>query len=355
MSRSRVLIGVSLAFLLAGCALSESGEELVTSTSATTSATHTEPPAEPCVEEGFGSDCPVPGYPDRPFDIDVPEPQPSTSMPLLVVLHGGGGNSETARRRACTDGDLGSDSCFKEVGEREGFITVYPNGTGGRLAGEIRTWNAGGGGSDHACVSGRACEFDIDDVAYVRAVLEEVEAQYEIDASRIYATGFSNGAAMAHRLGCEMSDRLGAVVPVSGGNQFATTADCSPSDQIAVIHIHGTADPCWTYGQTSEACLEQDERPKVGVAESTSTWVDDLGCDPDPIESLMPDTVEDGMETTVEIWGDCASGSEVRLMTIEGGGHAYPGGAPGREGIVGSPTQDWGFPIIWEQLSRFSN
>lgn len=351
MARGHTLLFLCLAvaLLVSACGAGAAEEPATTST---------EMVAEPstagdgsCVSSGFGSNCPVPGYPDRPFDLDVPETLPS-SAPLLVVLHGGGGNSETARQRACPGGDLSSSSCFKAVGEAEGFITVYPNGTGGVLAGEVRTWNAGGGG-DYACVSGRACDLAVDDVAYVSALLDELERQYHIDQTRIYVTGFSNGAALAHRLGCELSWRIAAIAPVSGGNQYATTAGCDPVRPVSVAHAHGTADPCWTYEESSQACLEQDDRPKVGVAESIEVWVERLGCDPLPESSAMPDTADDDMTTTVEVWGDCMGDSEVRLATVVGGGHAYPGGSPGIERIAGSPTEDWGFEEIWAFLSRF--
>jgi polyhydroxybutyrate depolymerase len=68
----------------------------------------------------------------------------------------------------------------------------------------------------------------------------------------------------------------------------------------------------------------------------------------------MPDVADDGTTTRVEVWSGCEGGAEVRLMSVEGGGHAFPSGDAGRARIVGEPTSDFGSEVLWEFLSRFS-
>jgi polyhydroxybutyrate depolymerase len=314
------------------------------------------PESSPCATAGSHRDgCTVPGYAARPFDVFVPSSYTTlSSLPVVVFLHGGGGNGEQTQATTCAGGDLASPTCLQAIGQREGFITVFPNGTGTRLLKNVRTWNAGGGGPNFACASGYACEANIDDIAYLGAVLDEVEAEYRVDASRIYFSGFSDGAAMVHRVGCEMAGRVAAIAPVSGENEFATSADCSPARPMPVLDIHGTADPCWTYESSTTACADQDPRPKIGAFESTAGWVARDRCVGEGTLSPMPDTASDGMTSDVRAWPNCAGGAEVRLITVHGGGHVFPGGAiTSPRSRTDAGTQDFGAQVLWDFLSRF--
>jgi len=311
----------------------------------------------PCAEAGGHADgCEVPGYEDRPFSVFVPSSYSAASpTPVVLFLHGGGGNGVQAQETTCPDRDATDPACVQNVGEAEGFITVFPNGTGSRLLPEVRTWNGGGGGPDYACASGAACENNVDDVAYLNAVLDEVERQWNVDASRVYVSGFSNGGAMAHRVGCEMADRVAAIAPVSGGNEYATNADCSPTRPMPVIDVHGTADPCWTYVASTLACADQDPRPKVGVPETIAGWVERDGCARAAAETPLPDVADDGLTSVARTWTGCAGGVEVRLVTIDGGGHTFPSGSKARvQADTGPATSDFGFAYLWEFLQRFA-
>ena len=329
------------------------------STALPSAAAPWEPTAEPCVGAGGHRDgCDVPGFGDRPFDIYVPSSYSTTAaMPVVLFLHGGGGNAEQTQAGTCPNGDVTDPGCLHGVGEAQGFLTVYANGTPSRLLPDVRTWNAGGGGPDYACASGHACDINSDDISYLRAVLDQVEREYNVDASRVYVMGFSNGAAMVHRVACEMADTVAAVVAVSGSNEYATNADCAPSRPIAVLQVHGTADPCWTYVTSNQACLDQDPRPKLGAAESVAGWVARDGCDPTATIISMPNTDPgDGTTTDVSVWGGCRGGTEVRLMTVNGGGHVFPSGTAQRpEGDANGPAEhDWGVGVLWQFVSRFS-
>ena len=314
------------------------------------------PTSDPCAGPGEHRDgCDVPGYPDRPFSVFVPSSySQGAAMPVVVFLHGGGGNGEQTQTTTCGGGDAASPTCLQAIGEREGFITAYPNGTGTRLLREVRTWNAGGGGPDYACVSGRACAENVDDIAYLSEVLDELGREFNVAASRVYFSGFSNGAAMAHRVGCEMAARVAAIAPVSGENEFATSADCAPARPMPVLAIHGTADPCWTYASSTTACADQDPRPKIGAVESTAGWVARNACADEGTVSDLPDAADDGMVSHVRVWSECAGGAEVGLITVEGGGHVFPGGAiTSPRSRTDAGTEDFAFEVLWEFLSRF--
>ncbi len=119
------------------------------------------------------------------------------SLPLVVVLHGGGGNAPGAV-------DM---TGFSEKADKEGFVVVYPNGSG-RLKNRLLTWNSG-----NCC--GYALDSSADNVGFIRVLIDELEKTRAIDPKRVYATGMSNGGMMTYRLACELSDKIAAAAPVA--------------------------------------------------------------------------------------------------------------------------------------------
>jgi polyhydroxybutyrate depolymerase len=267
-----------------------------------------------CAEPGQWGDCELPGHDDRGYDVYVPT-------------------------RA----------------ESEGFAVVYPNGTGYLPLRRLRTWNAGGGG-EYDCTSGRACHQDVDDVAYIDALLDDVESWLDIDTRRVWVVGHSNGAAMSHRLACELSDRIAAIAAVGGTNQFAATAPCEPAAPVAIMQVHGTEDSCWSYEPSDRSCAGLPFGGyKVGVDESTDAWVDRLACSDEATTTQLPDVVDDGITTDRTTWAGCDGAVEVTLLRIDGGGHTWPGGdASGPEWLIGETTQDWDSTVLVEFLARFT-
>lgn len=109
--------------------------------------------------------------------------------PLVLAFHGIELNAEEMIRI----------SGLSEQANTSGFIVAYPNGTGGS-----KSWNGG-----HCC--GEAAKNRVDDLGFVRALIDELASLANIDPGRVYATGFSNGAIMVYRLACELSDRIAAI------------------------------------------------------------------------------------------------------------------------------------------------
>ncbi|MCX8051974.1 MAG: alpha/beta hydrolase-fold protein [Chlorobi bacterium] len=256
-----------------------------------------------------------------------PENKRIGSLPLVIVLHGGGGNALSAAEQTGFDAEA----------DRNGFIVVYPNGTGkphpmlnaiGR--GEMYTWNAG------TCC-GYAAQHNVGDVAFIRALIVELEKKYPIDRRRIYAAGISNGGMMAYRLACEMSETFAAIGVVAG----VQTVECRPSQPVSVVHFHGTADQNvpLTGGVGAKAL---DKTPKPPVEESISFWVKFNRCRTQPQrESVTP-------SVTRYTYAAEGSTAEVVYYQIAGGGHAWPGGKR-LLAILDEPTQEIAAtPIIWQ-------
>lgn len=235
-------------------------------------------------------------------------------VPLVLVLHGGGGNGENASRTARMDGPA----------DRLGFIVAYPNGTG-LLKTRLLTWNAW-----NCC--GYAMENRVDDVGFLRTLVGELRRTYSIDPRRVYATGLSNGGILAHRLGCEMSDVVAAIAPVAGA---LNTDSCTPPNPVSVIMFHGTADEHVLYdgghGKQFPGTAPRQDKP---AAFAFATWSRIDGC------SKKPDKERHG-HVEKEICSGGRKGTEVVLVTIDGQGHAWPGGVPGiRNGNVDKPTAE---------------
>lgn len=256
----------------------------------------------------FGDDDPLEhlqsGGLDRTYLVHVPATLPKGPVPLVVVLHGGGGSAAGAAKQTHFDAES----------DKGGFIVVYPNGTGRsgflmRRADRqgLYTWNAG-----NCC--GYAHEHDVDDVGFIRTLVARLEKDYPIDPKRIYATGLSNGAMMSYTLACEASDLFAAVGTVSGGIE---DPNCKPSGPVSVIHIHGSADQNIPLdgGVGKKAWEKESHKP---IRDTIDFWTRQNAC-PAPTQTVQG-------EIHLETHAGCKDGTAVVFYVIESGGHAWPGG-----------------------------
>lgn len=231
-------------------------------------------------------------------------------VPLVLLLHGGGGNGAQAQASYRMD----------PVADREGFIVAYPNGTG--RFGSVLTWNAAN------CCS-YAYENGVDDVGFIDALITEIERTHSIDPRRIYVTGMSNGGMMTYRLGCRLAGRIAAIAPVAGALNETT---CEPADPLPVIVFHGTGDRHVPY----EGGVGPDTLyPRVdeSVQSAIDFWVGRDGC----VTPAGTSTSPSGNIVT-DTYGGGIRGTEVVLVTIVDGGHAWPGGRGSATGD--EPTQE---------------
>ena len=288
---------------------------------------------------GAALSCELPGFEHRSYDVRLPsEYAPARPVPVVLAIHGGGGNSRAAARTSCPGGDIASRDCLGAMAGREGVAVVYPNGTASRLLAKVRTWNAGGGAEGWQCVSGRACKDRVDDIAYFRALLDDLSRWIAVDPRRVYATGLSNGGAMSHRLACQMADRIAAIAALGGANQYATTSSCAPARPLPVLQIHGTADPCWPYQGGKAACAQRDGMSKISVEASMRVWAAINGCKSEDAAQAMAS--EPRVRTERIRWAGCRADTE--LIRTVGGGHVWPGGwAYFGEGVIGPMVRGW--------------
>lgn len=261
--------------------------------------------------------------------------------PLLLAYHGGGGDPAGFQAYAGLDA----------VADREGFFVVYPAGTG-RFGRRLLTWNAG------ACC-GYARDQNVDDVGFSLALLDQLEGELPVDASRVYATGHSNGAMMAYRLAAQASERVAAIAAVAGATPLEGFA---PSQPVAVLHIHSVDDPRALYagGLGPPFPLTRIRSLHESVDAQLARWASRDGCASEPHvidRRVAPEGRRDAGHTATRLsFAPCASGMQVVLLRLTGAGHGWPGGhVQLPERLVGPETRviDAAHEI-WAFLSRFS-
>ena len=198
-------------------------------------------------------------------------------------------------------------------GDTMGFVTVFPQGTG-----DPAFWNA------------TKVDGVVDDMAYTKDMIASVKASVCVDGARIYASGLSDGAFMVSRLACDMADTFAAVAPVAGVNTME--GSCTPTRAVPVIAIHGTDDKFVAYGGnggSSAASLGVTADSvatllmlKLGpVPDTAAAWAKRNGCAEGPTDTPIGDDV------VKRSWTKCDGGADVMLLTVNGGGHTWPGSA----------------------------
>ena len=241
----------------------------------------------------------------RSYRIHIPDSYNGKEpVSLMIALHGGGGRSKT----------MLSKTNINEKSDEKGFIAVYPNGICRLLP--LRTWNVG-----FCC--GLALEKDIDDVGFIEKLLGKLQLQFNIDPSKIFVTGHSNGGMLAYRLGSELSDIIAAIAPVAGTIGGYATEDSElwvipePKYPVSVLAVHGRFDESVPY-EGGRGNNTGGTRSYLSVNESILFWIDYNECNPDPITNISGNI-------TTDTYLNGNQGTEVVLCTVENGGHSWPG------------------------------
>jgi polyhydroxybutyrate depolymerase len=242
---------------------------------------------------------------DRFYVIELP--RNPRGAPLILALHGGGG----------APGQFASASGLARAALRDGYAVAFPAGSG-RRGDSLLTWNAG-----YCC--GYAARRRTDDIAFLAGVMADAASRFGLDASRVYLTGMSNGSIMAETFAARNPGKIRAIAGVAGtmdtgGNRVA--------GQVPALIIHGTADPMVPYdGGKGDSSLTRTDFASVPsvVRAFLAPW------GPVRRTSRVIDRRDDGTSVTVT---DHLSGGRVvlRLMTVEGGGHHWPGGRKAGQG-----------------------
>ena len=253
---------------------------------------------------------------ERSYILHIPSGYMSTTKyPLMISYHGEGGSGLGQQQK----------TGFDRVADENGFFVAYPSAAQG-------DWQLTGSGSD---------------IQFSKALIAAIENSYSIDPSRIYVSGFSAGGGMAMAVACAATDTIAGMAYASNTLGARKVEQCPPSQPIAVVGFSGTKD----------VGSEADTRNNYSYQQTAEFWATQNGCSGTPAVSHFPDTLTTGVKVTdtKQVWSGCKGGVTVTLYTVEGGGHAWPGGVASRNETdikVGSTGLD-ASTVIWDTLSVY--
>jgi len=260
----------------------------------------------------------------RKFMIYIPDSyDPEQPTPLVISIHGfvqWPANQQSVTR-------------WNEVADENGFLVVYPKGTGFPLR-----WNTQP--SDEAP---GALE---EELQFFSDLIDQLSSSYNIDLSRVYVNGMSNGGGMSDLLACKFSDRIAAIGGVAGAYLYPREK-CIPGRPVPVIAFHGLEDKIVPfYGGVS---FRDESFVFPTVEDWVKGWAEFNACGPIPESSVITNGI------TRTHYSGCEEDAEVILYAVEGGGHTWPGGRKLPVWIAGHTNQDINASaLMWEFFSGYS-
>jgi polyhydroxybutyrate depolymerase len=249
------------------------------------------------------------------------------SWPLVLAFHGGYGSGKRMAR----------NTGFNDLADREGFIVVYPDGVD-------RHWNDGRG----------TVNTEIDDVGFVGALIDRLVTNRNVDPSRVYATGISNGGQFTQRLACEMSDKIAAFAAVASTFPAELKSRCNPKSPVSMLMINSPEDPLvpWQGGEGRGLGGRI-----LSVPETVELWRKHNKFSPvAQTQSLPTIAPNDGTRVRMSRYQGDSPRSELVLYTIEGGGHTWPDGREnaGMSRVGRTSRQLKASQAIWNFFKRHS-
>ena len=252
-------------------------------------------------------------------------------MPLIFAIHGGSGTPE----------GMINIANFKTIADRDKVVLVYP-------AGVQNNWNDGRPTIPN--------QLGINDVRFFNQLCDYMINNYSVDGAKIYATGISNGGFMSSRLGCELSNRIAAIVVDAATIEATTIApNCNPGRSVPAIYIHGTTDPLvpFTGGQMTAGGTAGGTI--LSHFQAIDKWITINGCNTTPTIADLPNIANDGTTIKQRVYSGGTNGSEVVSYVVLNGGHTWPQGYQYlNEAIIGKTSQDMNAcEVIWTFFKRF--
>ena len=231
--------------------------------------------------------------------LHVPAAVVGHVAPLVIALYGSGDNA------AHFQTSIGLDA----VADRENFIAVYPEAIEAH-------WNYGRPLRKMPLLNGQ----QVDDISFIRTMIDDLVTRKIVDANRIYVTGFSRGAQFSFTLACALPDKITAIAPVSGLMTEFQIDDCRPGHPMPIMMVNGTSDDTLLY----DGFLSEDYR-QLSVPETLEYWRRIDGCTGEEDIKMLPHLNDhDRTRASLFNWTGCRAGTGVRFYRIENGGHRWP-------------------------------
>lgn len=236
---------------------------------------------------------------------------PAKPASLIVVLHGLGGSMNDAAGMGITG-----------IADTANIILLSPQALdyNNPLALIEAAWNSG----IEITIPGfgtYAVNADVDDVGFIKAIMDTTKANYSVNNARVYVCGVSMGGFMTQRLACEAADRFAAVASVMGTYAKALPP-CNPGKILPVAHFHGTNDEVVSYN--GDLLYSGNSFP-VGLSVDSliAKWVTNNGCNGTPQHDTWPDSNNDNLYVEHFTYSDVTMKSGVELFKVNGGTHFW--------------------------------
>ena len=248
----------------------------------------------------------------------------SEDMPLVLNLHG---YTSNAFQQVFY-------SNMNAVAEQNNFLVVYPDGTTDQF--ETTFWNS--------AILGES----VDDLGYLSALIDSMIVNYNVNPSRVYMCGMSNGGFMSYYSACELSDKIAAIASVTGTMNNEIYDNCNPARAVPVLEIHGTADGTVPYNGASNGGSFQT---MISTEEVVDFWVNHNNCTLESEQVLEDISTTDLSTVTHFVYSGGTNGTSVELYRINNGGHTWPGS------IIPLPETNLDIiasEVIWDFFKKYS-
>ena len=249
---------------------------------------------------------------ERYYFIYTPENLDSNkSIPVLFALHGYG--SSAYRHLSYTN--------YFEIADSNNFIVIYPQGA--TTATLSSHWNVGGWTSKST----------VKDIEFIDRIIDLTKDKFQIDESRLYSSGMSNGGYMSYSLACNLSDKFAAIASVTGSMTNDTYDECSPSRPVPILQIHGLIDLVVPYSGNSFS---------KSIPEVIDYWVNYNSCNTEPNRSIK--TSNDSDLIIYDTYENCLNNINVKLILHPVMDHTWP------------TLQEYGVSAsneIWDFVSKY--
>ncbi len=247
---------------------------------------------------------------DRLYRVHNIEAAKNKQVPLVVHLHGYRHSSEVKEDKKTLD-YIAWKPLHKSA-EKNDFIVIQP-------AAYLGQWGLFSG-LPNTTISN---DQEVDDIGFILRIVDIFIQSGKVDKDRIYLTGISDGATMAYKLTCLLDSPFSAVVPIVGTMSEHDLANCKSEKAIPIMVIASTTDPIlpydgwiFPYGRT------------VSTPEIMNHFRLIHGCTGQRVEFVEDINQDDHSKVVAMFWTGCAKKNAVKLLRVEGGGHAVPSFTP---------------------------
>lgn len=231
----------------------------------------------------------------RQYLIHIPPGYDGTKkVPLMIFLHPFSGSAESAAEL----------TAFNKKADEEGFIAIYPNGRFCKASG-VRAWNI----TDFP-------NFMSSDTDFVGTIIETAKEGLEIDPSKVFVAGYSNGGMLAQDIATKFSDKVAAIACVSG---CMTGLESGPTEDVSVLMIHGGKDKVVPYDGRLKWFNDLGLPAMRSVDYAREFWTTN-----DNLTQVERRNIKDGVQ--FERWTNPDKKTELQIYTLDEIKHRYPGG-----------------------------